>query len=482
MKPVVRLTLVGISVLACRSKPAETSLLTAARTPAGEYISWREHIIDDRAVGGVPIAGGDGLAMADLDRDGYDDIVSVHESDTEYDGSPRGHVRIAFGSASADTWELATLGEGAEAAAAEDVAIGDVNGDGHPDVVVACELAHLVYFQNPGTLARSAPWRRVIPSATRGRGSFIRVALADFDGDGRLEIITANKGAQNPEPTDREPRAISVFVIDGDPLDGSAWKEHVLGRVAVPINARPVDVDGDGDLDVVAGSRNELRILWFENRSAGELEFVEHPIEIVGTSVPDDERPPELRGTTGALVTGFSLDFADLNGDARVDIVLSEGFSRLVWLEQPPTPAEKWPLHAVGTIGPDYLAGLALADIDGDGDRDVIVGGYSWGPRDTDGDVTVNDPLGRLAWFEHPNSPNESWPRHDISRRKRGMFDGFVERDLDHDGDMDFAATRGNSAPYDGVFWLEQVRTGEPVAAFVKARADDSEEAPLPAK
>ena len=73
----------------------------------------------------------------------YTDIVSVHESDTEYDGSARGHIRIAFGTGDPAKWELATLGEGAEAAAAEDVAIGDLNADGWLDLVVACELAHL---------------------------------------------------------------------------------------------------------------------------------------------------------------------------------------------------------------------------------------------------------------------------------------------------------------------------------------------------
>ena len=52
--------------------------------------------------------------------------------------------------------------------------------------------------------------------------------------------------------------------------------------------------------------------------------------------------------------------------------------------------------------------------------------------------------------------------------------------DMDQDGDVDFVATRGNSAPYDGVFWLEQVRSSEPLPSFERARIDDSREAPLP--
>ena len=60
------------------------------------------------------------------------------------------------------------------------------------------------------------------------------------------------------------------------------------------------------------------------------------------------------------------------------------------------------------------------------------------------------------------------------------MFDLFVPYDIDDDGDLDFFGTRGNSGEYDGVFWLEQVRTAEPVRSFTPARDRDSPEFPLP--
>ena len=60
------------------------------------------------------------------------------------------------------------------------------------------------------------------------------------------------------------------------------------------------------------------------------------------------------------------------------------------------------------------------------------------------------------------------------------MFDKFIARDIDDDGDIDLLGTRGNSAPFDGVFWLEQQRTEEPSARFTPARQNESPEMPLP--
>ena len=51
---------------------------------------------------------------------------------------------------------------------------------------------------------------------------------------------------------------------------------------------------------------------------------------------------------------------------------------------------------------------------------------------------------------------------------------------MDGDGDVDVVGTRGNSGRYDGVFWLEQLRSATPLRAFTPARAHESRALPLP--
>ncbi|TGV02455.1 FG-GAP repeat domain-containing protein [Flavivirga rizhaonensis] len=439
-----------------------------ARASDDKYISWKEHIIDDTALSGGVISGSDGLIMADLDLDGFEDIISVHESDTKYDDIPKGHIRIAFGSVNPDKWDLVTLAEGNEAGAAEDVAVGDINGDGYLDIVAACELAHLIYFENPKVNIRSAYWNRIIPKITQNRGSFIRVFTADLNKDKSIEVITANKGNQRGKSKGTDPKPISYFKISGNPLVDASWQEHKLINVQVPINSQTIDIDNDGDIDIIAGSRGENRIILMENISNDSIIFLSHDIKI------SNKKPH--------TISGFNMDFMDLNKDGLLDIILTENDTHLIWLEQPSDWENSWTSHHIGTTNPDQIVGFIGADINNDGYKDFLTGGYSRGTRDTDGNVKINQPLGRIAWFENPKDFTKSWIRHDISRRKRGMFDKFIAKDMDNDGDIDFVSTRGNSYPYDGVFWLEQIRSDKAIESFTKARPADSEEMPLPDK
>lgn len=422
----------------------------AARAPTGDFIAWREHIVDDSAVAGERVLGADGLAWADLDGDGIPDVVAVHEDSS--------HVRAVFGPRTRGElfrpgWSGSiTLGRGNLVGAAEDVTTGDFDADGRTDVAVACERGHVVVFFGPAMPRDAHSWQATVISVTVGRGSWIRVQAVDLDRDGDDELLAVNKGRRE------------VSLLDVDPSmarQPGRWRELVLWRCRTPINARAIDLDCDGDLDVVASSRGERRIVWIEAR---DDQWLAHPL-YAGTDPPSE---------------GFMMEFADLNGDGLPDIVTEEDHGgRVFWMEQ--RPGREWAIHLIGTIDPDHATGLALADINGDHRLDLMVGGYSAGPRLREPEsIKVSDRCGRLAWFEHPDDPRNAWPRHDISRRRRGMFDMFVPCDLDSDGLVDFLTTRGNSGTLDGVVWFQQVRLPHPGPAFRPARSQDSQEVPLP--
>lgn len=314
--------------------------------------------------------------------------------------------------------------------------LADVVGDSRPELIV-CDMHNgAILLGTPGQLDWSLQPIGHTPNPAH-------VEAADLDGDGRQDLVVANLGAflalDHKLGSVEWFRQVSKGVFQRTTLAGD------LGRVA---DAQPVDIDGDGDLDIVVaefGWRLTGRLLLLENRAApGEMpDFTAMPIE----------------GHHGASHVAIT----DLDGDSLLDIVTlysqehemvraylnrNHRWTELRDLYRAPHPA--W-----------GHSGFQLIDLDKDGDLDVLL---------TNGDTydsSLLKPYHGVRWLE--NKASLDFQAHDLVPMY-GVYRAEAA-DLNGDGLLDIAACalveqenlkgQVDLDAFVSLLWLEQVAGGQ---------------------
>jgi len=272
-----------------------------------------------------------------------------------------------------------------------------------------------------------------------------RHMIGDVDKDGDLDVVIVKNLRGH----------LLWFENSGKPTDGKLWRRHVITtKLPGAYDVALADFDKDGDLDVAASSwvlGNQFA--WFENDGTpAEGEWKKHMIE---------EDVAETR----------TMRAADFDGDGDADLLGTvRQASAVVWYENRLTSGRvSWEKHVIDDKSICPAHGNP-ADMDGDGDLDVVLAlGFYFRPGSNDPKASQTSEDNQIVWYEN-NAPSKGpWKRHVIGARFDDAFEA-VAGDLDGDGDVDVAATSWRNPGR--VAWFEN--SGDPKGSWTRHSLKDN--------
>ena len=264
----------------------------------------------------------------------------------------------------------------------------DVDGDGDQDLVLGQDGSgsDMWWWENPCP-DFAKPWtRRLIKNG--GARKHHDQTVGDFDGDGKVELVSWNQGA----------RQLLLYEIPGDPRAARIWMPTVIyswekGQEMEGFPSIPMDIDLDGKLDLVGGGR------WFKHEGG----------DVYTAHVIDDEKR-FTQCAAGQLVAG-----------GRPEIVFSPGDmdGNAMWFEW---KGNTWTAHDLGFVVHGHTC--EIRDINRDGNPDIFIGEM--------GSPGAGDNAKTYVWY----GDGAGVFRKTIVAQGQGIHEGQVA-DLDGDGDLD---------------------------------------------
>ncbi|QBB71425.1 hypothetical protein ELE36_14260 [Pseudolysobacter antarcticus] len=342
-----------------------------------------------------------GVTSADINGDGKLDLIEVDRSDNTVS------VFINTTPAGSATTSYAPRRTFATSSLPWAVAVADLNGDGKPDIAVANFFGSSVSVLTNQT-ATGATTASFSAQATFNTGSSpISIAITDINGDGKLDILVADAGAND------------VAVLRNTTTTGAATPSFAA-YLSLPAGGAPsavasADLNGDGKSDIVVTNKDDGTVSVFQNTTtvATTPTFAAQQILSVGSQP-------------------YSVAIADFNGDGKRDVVVANYASSTVsiLLNTTTAPGATVSLAAQQTFDGGNPYAVTTADINGDGKPDVIVAV----PGNSTAAVLLNTSASGTLNFASP-----------MYLSIGGSPTAIATTDANSDGRVDIVSTNGGS-------------------------------------
>lgn len=331
----------------------------------------------------------------DLDGDGDQDIVSVSERELFWYENQGGRPPTF-------TARLISNDAG-DVLGGRWVEVADLNGDGRLDLMSAStDNNTVVWYQNQGGAPPNFRARRITDQVVGVRS----LVTADFDSDGDTDFALVAEVGDT---------VLYYKNLGGNPPAFERQLVAVQESISYARSIQAADVDGDGDLDLLTASQTDHRIAWHENVGRPSQQFGGH------TSI----NRPKLVGDGAQHVFP-----ADIDGDGDIDVLSASEFDwALAWYENSGGAPPAWTTHVVAR-DMEKAHSVVAADLDGDGDIDLVAAAEG-----TEGKAGSS----KFVWYESDGARPPSFATHLITDKVIAAH-GLHLDDLDGDGDLDIIA------------------------------------------
>lgn len=314
----------------------------------------------------------------------------------------------------------------------------DLDGDGDMDVLSTGNNS-VLWYENLDGQGNFSP-QQIVTTYTGG-GAANSLYSDDIDGDGDMDVISASY--------------LGDVIVWNENIDGQGdfgTQKIITENANGPVRVLAIDLDVDGDLDVLSALHFDKKIIWNENLDGqgnfGNQQIIistESNVNSVYTSDIDNDGDIDIiscsdyrvawyenidgQGNFGSqqiiesdIGNGRDVHAADIDGDGFIDVLSASFLDGIAWYKNIDGQGSFGVPQLIAAWGEVYdIRTIHVADLDVDGDMDVLAAPFG---------------INKIVWYENTDGQGNFSSQQIISTNTIGPVTVYTE-DIDGDGVMD---------------------------------------------